>query len=49
MPGQSNIRNTISTFGVAAALVASFARAGAATDPCTLVAASEVQKYVGVL
>jgi hypothetical protein len=49
MPGQSNIRNTISTFGVAAALVASFARAGAAMDPCTLVAASEVQKYVGVL
>ena len=41
--------NTITAFGVVAALLASFAQAGAATDPCTLLAASEAQTYVGVL
>jgi hypothetical protein len=40
---------TVAALGVAAALLPSFAAAAAATDPCTLFAASEAQSYVGVL
>jgi len=46
---QSGPMNTVAAFGVVVALLASFAQAGAATDPCTLLAASEAQTYVGVL
>ena len=35
--------------GIAAALLGNFARAGAATDPCTLLSAIEAQTYVGQL
>ena len=49
MVAQSNARNTVAALGVGAALLTSFAKAGAATDPCTLLAASEAQTYVGVL
>jgi len=49
MVAQSNVRNTAAALGVAAAMLASFARAGAATDPCTLLSASEAQTYVGSL
>jgi hypothetical protein len=46
---QFKSRNKLAALGVAATLLASFAKAGAATDPCTLLAASEAQTYVGVL
>jgi hypothetical protein len=46
---QMDIGVMVVAFGVAAALLASTARAGAATDPCGLLAASEAQTYVGVL
>ena len=49
MVARSNIRNAAAAFGVAAALLATWARAGAATDPCTLLAASEAQTFVGPL
>jgi hypothetical protein len=49
MVTQSNARNTAAALGVAAALLACFANAGPATDPCTLLAASEAQTYVGAL
>ena len=41
--------NTVAALGVAAAFLSSFATAAAATDPCTLLTASEAQTYVGVL
>jgi hypothetical protein len=46
---QMDIGVMVVAFGIAAALLASTARAGAATDPCRLLAASEAQTYVGVL
>lgn len=49
MIAQSNVRNAVAALGVGAALLAGLARAGAATDPCTLLAASEAQTYVGAL
>jgi len=49
MVARSNIRNATAAFGMAAALLATWARAGAATDPCTLLAASEAQTFVGPL
>jgi hypothetical protein len=49
MVTQSHVRNLTAGCGVALALVASLARAGAATDPCTLLAANEAQTYVGQL
>jgi hypothetical protein len=50
MNARSNARHTAAACGVAAAaLLASLAQAGAATDPCTLLSASEAQAYVGAL
>jgi hypothetical protein len=49
MVAQSKARNTVAALGVGAALLACLAKAGPATDPCTLLAASEAQTYVGVL
>jgi hypothetical protein len=49
MLAQSNARNTLAVLGLGAALLTSLAKAGAATDPCTLLAANEAQTYVGVL
>ena len=49
MVSHSKIRSAAAAFGVAAALLASLARAGAATDPCTLLSASEAQTFVGPL
>lgn len=49
MIAQSTIRIPAAAFGVAAALSTSWAQAGAATDPCTLLSASEAQTYVGAL
>jgi hypothetical protein len=49
MLAQSQIRNAAAVVGVAGALLGSLARAGAATDPCTLLSASESQAYLGPL
>ncbi len=46
---QMGVGRVVVAFGVAAALQASIAKAGAVTDPCTLLAVSEAQAYVGVL
>src|SRR4029077_11326780 len=52
---QSNAKNPLArqigltALALGAALLTSHARAGAVTDPCTLLAASEAQKYVGAL
>jgi hypothetical protein len=46
---QPHIRNPASALGLSAVLLASLAKAGAATDPCTLLSASEAQSYVGQL
>ncbi len=49
MVAQSNLSNAAAALGVAAALLSSWAQAGAATDPCTLLSANEAQSYVGSL
>lgn len=46
---QSIVRNTVAALGVGAALLASYVKAGAATDPCTLLAASEAQRWRSAL
>jgi hypothetical protein len=49
MIAQSYVRHTAAIVGVAAALLPFLTRAGAASDPCTLLSASEAQAYVGAL
>ena len=49
MVAQPHARNAAAALCVAAALLTSSARAGAATDPCTLLSAIEAQSYVGPL
>jgi hypothetical protein len=49
MDARFSIRHRVAAIGVGAALLATFARAGAAADPCTLLAATEAQAYVGAL
>jgi hypothetical protein len=46
---QSEIKNITAALGAVAALLGSWARGNAATDPCTLLSASEAQTYVGQL
>lgn len=46
---QIDARNTVMAFAVATALLGSTAKAGAVTDPCTLLAAGEAQSYIGAL
>jgi hypothetical protein len=46
---QIGARNALIAFGVATALLGSIAKAGAVTDPCTLLAAGEAQNYIGTL
>jgi hypothetical protein len=46
---QMGARSTVIAFGVATALLGSPAKAGAVTDPCTLLAAGEAQSYIGAL
>ncbi|MEO7207632.1 MAG: hypothetical protein ABI145_12790 [Steroidobacteraceae bacterium] len=49
MVARSNARNAVAALGVGVALLAPLAKGAAATDPCTLLAASEAQTYVGAL
>ncbi|HEX3949860.1 MAG TPA: hypothetical protein VHW95_08425 [Steroidobacteraceae bacterium] len=49
MSAQSHVRHAAAALGLAAALLACLARAGAATDPCTLLSANEAQAYVDQL
>lgn len=49
MLAQSHIRYTVAGLGLATVFTASVARAATATNPCTLLSASEAQIYVGAL